>query len=135
MVDRTESAADIHVALGNENEIVVQRMTLSKDIDVETIHGSGRFFPDSYALNQASYQGTFELAGDKMDLEEQLFDDNGVPIEATVNVTHFDGGLTSYTPIIVTSEGYEMNDGESTTTTFEFVAFGREHDGRVDTEP
>lgn len=135
MADRKESAADISVSVGEENDIVVERLSLTKEIDIETIYGSGRVLPDGYAINQVSYQGTMELQGDKLDLEEQLFDGNGIPEEATINVTHFDGGLTSFTQVLATSEGWEMNSGESTTTTFEFIAMGKEHDGNVDTEP
>lgn len=135
MADRKESAADIHISIGDETDVVVERMTLNKNIDIEQIYGSGRTYPHGYAINQIDYQGTMELQGDRLELETQLFDGNGIPVESTITVTHFDGGSTIYTEVLATSEGYEMNQGESTTTTFEFIAMGKSHDGRVDTEP
>lgn len=135
MADRKESAADITISVGDKNDVVVERLTATKNIDIEQIYGSGRVYPDGYSINQIDYQGTMELQGDKLDLERQLFDGNGIPVEGTITITHFDGGRTSFTEVLATSEGYEMNSGESTTTTFEFIAMGKSHDGRVDTEP
>lgn len=135
MADRKESAADIVVSVGSENDIVCERLTLTKEIDIETIYGSNRVLPDGYAINQVSYQGTMELQGNRLDLEEQLFDGNGIPKEVSITVTHFDDTSTTFSEVLVTNEGWEMNSGESTTTTFEFVAMGKSHDGNVDTEP
>lgn len=135
MADRKESAADITVSVGDEDDVVVERLTATKEIDIETIYGSGRTLPDAYAVNQISYQGTMELAGNKLDLEEYLFDDNGIPVEATITITHMNGESTAFTEVLCTSDGWEMNSGESTTTTYEFVAMGREQAGQVDTEP
>lgn len=135
MAERKESAADITVSVANRDDVVVEQMTLTKEIDIETIYGSGRTMPDGYAVNQVSYQGTMELVGNKLDLEQQLFDENGIPQEATINITHHNDELTSFTQVLATSEGWEMNSGESTTTTFEFIAMGKEHAGNVDSEP
>lgn len=135
MADRKESAADITVAVGSESDVVVEQLSATKEIDIETIYGSGRTLPDGYAINQISYQGSMELQGNKLDLEQQLFDDNGIPKEVTINITHFNDELTSFTQVLATSEGYESNAGEATTTTFEFIAMGKEHAGNVDTEP
>jgi hypothetical protein len=135
MADRTESAADVVVSLGDETDIVVERLTVSKDIDIEQIYGSNRTLPDSYAINQVSYQGTVELQGNRLDLEEQMYDRNGIPEEFEITITHLNGEATVYGQCLVTSEGWEMSSGESTTTTFEFVAHAKSHGGEVDTEP
>lgn len=135
MADRKESAADIVVSVGSENDVVVERLTLTKEIDIETIYGSNRVLPDGYAINQVSYQGTMELQGNRLDLEDQLFDDNGIPKEVSITITHFDDTSTTFSEVLATSEGWEMSSGESTTTTFEFMAMGKSHDGNVDTEP
>lgn len=135
MADRKESAADITISLDSETDIVVESLSVTKDIDIETIHGSGRVFPAGYSINQITYEGSMELQGNRLDLEQQLFDGNGIPVEATINITHFDETLTSFTQVLATSEGYEMNQGESTTTTYEFVAMGKETAGRTDSEP
>lgn len=135
MAQRKESAADIVVSVENEDDVVVDSISLTKEIDIETIYGSGRTLPDAYSVNQISYQGSIELMGNKLELEEQLFDSNGVPVEATVNITHFNGELTSFNEVLCTSEGYEMSSGDTTTTSFEFIAMGKEHAGNADTEP
>lgn len=135
MAERKEAAADITVSVNSDTDIVVETLSLTKEIDIETIYGSGRTMPDGYSINEVSYQGSMELMGNRLELEEQLFDDNGIPEEATITVSHFDGGSTVYTEVLTTSEGYEMDAGETTTTSFEFIAMGKSHDGNVDTEP
>lgn len=135
MAERKESAADIALSVGEDNDVVVEQFSATKEIDIETIYGSGRTLPHGYSVNEVSYQGSMELQGNRLDLEEQLFDDNGIPVEAVINITHFNEELTSFTQVLATSEGWEMNSGESTTTTFEFIAMGKEHAGSVDSEP
>lgn len=133
MADRKESAADIYVALGtagdnNTAEIVVERLSVTKNIDISEIYGSGRTLPDGYSIDQISYQGTMELMGNKLDLDQKMFDSDGVPVEAIINITHFDDSLTSFTGVLATSEGWEMNAGETTTTTYEFIAMNKKRE-------
>lgn len=135
MAQRKEAAADIVVSVEDRDDVVVDQLSLTKEIDIETIYGSGRTLPDAYSINQVSYQGSMELMGNKLDLEEVLFDDNGIPQEVTVNITHFNGELTSFTQVLATSEGYEMSSGDTTSTSFEFIAMGKEHAGNADSEP
>lgn len=135
MADRKESAADITVSVGDESEVVVERLTVTKNIDIEEIRGSGRVLPDGYAITAVSYQGTMELAGNRRDLEAELFDENGIPEESTINITHFNGDHAAYTEVLATSEGYEVNDGQSTTTTYEFIAMGYSGPEGTDIEP
>lgn len=139
MADRIESAADITVSVdsetGNIKDIAVERLSVNKNIDIESIYGSGRMLPDGYAINQISYEGTIELIGNRYALETHFFDDNGIPEEFTITITHMDGGSTVFTECLATSEGYEMNSGESTTTTYEIVAMGKEKNGNPDKNP
>lgn len=135
MADRKESAADIVVSVEDREDVVVEQLSVTKEIDIETIYGSGRTLPDGYSINQISYQGSMELQGNKLDLQDVLFDDNGIPNEVTINITHFDDTLTSFTGVLATNEGWEMSSGESTTTSYEFIAMGKEHAGQVDSEP
>lgn len=135
MADRKETAADIRITVANGGEVVVERMTFTKNISVEEVRGSGRMFPDGYGITDISYQGQMELQGNKLDLEDHLFDDNGIPVEATITVTHADGTSTAFTEVIATSSGWEMNAEEITTTTYEFAAMGRQQAGQVDNEP
>lgn len=136
MATRKESAADIRVSVGSENDVVVERLTVTKDIDVEEVYGSGRTLPDGYAINQVSYQGTIECVGNRLDLQDHFFNNNGIPVVlAAIVITHMNDESTSLTEVIVTSEGYEMSAGETTTTTYEFLAMGKEHAGTVDNDP
>lgn len=134
MAERKESAADIIVSVDNEDDLVVERLTLSKDIDIETIHGSNRTFPDGYAINSVEYQGTMELQGNRLDLQTELFDSWGLPKPATIVITHLNGKQTTYNDVLVTSEGWEMSSGEATTTTYEFMAMDKGHGSLADFE-
>lgn len=135
MANRKESASDIVVSVDDETDITVERLTLTKEIDIEQIYGSNNTLPDGYAINQISYQGTMELQGNRLDLQELFFDSNGIPVEVEITITHFDDTTTTYSEVLATSEGWEMSDGESTTTTYEFMAMGKSHAGRTDTDP
>lgn len=135
MATRNESMADITISIGDETDVVVEELTLNKTIEVDTKYGSGRTLPDAYSVDEISYDGSMELDGNKIELEDELFDDDGIPVESTITVTHFNGESTSYTQVLATSEGYEGSAGESTTTTFEFLAMGKESHGSADQEP
>jgi len=125
MANRKESAADITVSVGEDTEVVVETLSLTKEIDIEEIYGSGKAFPDGYAINQVSFKGSMELMGNRLDLEETLFDDAGIPVEFNITVTHFDGSSTKFKQCLTISDGWEMNQGESTTTSFELIAMDR----------
>ena len=79
MATRKESAADIKVTIGSD-ETVVESLSITKNIDVESIHGSGAMMPDAYAINQVSYDGDITCKGNRQDLEEKFFDANGIPM-------------------------------------------------------
>lgn len=133
MATRKESAADITISIG-ESEEVVESLSVTKNIDVETIYGSGQTLPSGYAINQVSYEGDMTLKGEKFELEDMFFEaSGGVPKVADgITISHFDGSSTSYNDIIVINEGYEVNSGETTETTFEFVAMSRSRNGAVE---
>lgn len=130
MADRKESAADIVINV-DEAELTVESLSVSKDIDIETIYGSGKTLPDGYAINQISYEGDFTLKGNKTDLEGRFFDPStGIPkIVDAIVITHLDGSSTSYQELLCRNSGYEVNSGETTETTFEFVAMKKSRDG------
>jgi len=128
MVNRKESAADITVTVG-ETEVVVETLSVTKNVDVETIYGSGAILPDAYAINQVSYEGEMTCKGEKKDLEAKFFDSNGIPeVLDAVSITHVDGDSTDFNDIIITSDGYEMSSGETVETSFEFVAMSKDND-------
>jgi hypothetical protein len=128
MANRKESAADIKVTVGSE-EVTVETISLTKNVDIETIYGSGATFPDSYAINQVSYEGDMTCKGNKKDLESKFFDTNGIPVVLdSISITHLEGDSTDYNDILVTSDGYEMNSGEAVETTYSFVAMSKDGD-------
>jgi hypothetical protein len=135
MATRKESAADITVNVGEE-EVVVETLSVSKNIDVETIYGSGQTLPDGYSINQVSYDGDITCKGNRQDLDRHFFDENGIPrVLDSITITHREGDETAYYEIIVTSEGYEMNAGETVETTYEFIAMRKGRAGSVDNDP
>lgn len=135
MANRKESAADITVSVGEE-EVVVESLSVTKNVDVETIYGSGQTLPDGFAINQVSYEGDMTCKGQKFDLEEKFFDENGIPkVLDAITITHLDGSSSSLQEIIVTSEGYEMSSGDTVETSFEFLAMKKGRDGTADRDP
>ena len=137
MVSRKESAADITVSVGEDfPEVVVESLSVTKNIDIETIHGSGQTLPDGYAINQISYEGSMSCKGNRQDLDEAFFDENGIPrVLSSITITHLDGDDTALYDILVTSEGYEVNSGETVETSYEFVAMSKSTSGDKDTDP
>jgi len=135
MASRKESAADITVSVGTE-EVVVETLTVNKNVDVETIYGSGQTLPDGYSINQVSYEGDMTCKGNRQDLEDSFFDTNGIPVVLdSITITHADGGTTAFYEVILTSDGYEMNSGETVETSFEFIAMKKGRDGTMDSDP
>lgn len=135
MVDRTENTADIVANVGSE-EVVVESLTFTKEIDVEAIYGSGQTIPNGYTIGQVSYEGEFTCQGNKHDLNGNFFDGNGIPtVLDSITVTHLDGSETALYEVLCTSEGYEVSDGETTETTYEFMAMRKGTAGTVDTNP
>jgi hypothetical protein len=135
MSTRKESTSDIVVNVGDE-EVVVESLSVTKNVDVEAIYGSGRVFPDGYAIHQVSYEGTMTCAGNRQDLNSKFFDVNGIPeVLDSISITHLNGELTEFHDILVTSEGYEVNTGETTETTYQFIAMRKGVNGNVDTQP
>jgi hypothetical protein len=137
MVSRKESAADIVVSVGEDfPEVVVESLSVTKNVDVDTIYGSGQTLPDGYAINRVSYEGSMSCKGNRQDLDQAFFDDNGIPkVLGAITVTHLDGGDTAFYDIIVTSEGYEVNSGETVETSYEFLAMSKSIEGNKDTDP
>lgn len=135
MANRKESAADITVTVGDE-EVVVESLSVTKNVDVDTIYGSGQTLPDGYSINQVSYEGDMTCMGQKLDLEDKFFDENGVPkVLDVITITHHDGSSSSLQEILLTSEGYEMSAGETVETSFEFIAMKKARNGNADRDP
>jgi hypothetical protein len=132
---RKESTSDIVVNLANE-EVVVERLTLDKNIDMEETGGSGRPLPDGVAIHSVRYQGTMECVGNRRDLDEKFYDDNGLPKQLpAISITHLDGSLSGVQDVFVASDGYEASFGETTSTTYSFIAMRKFNGSRVDSQP
>jgi len=134
MVNRKESTADIRVSVGEE-EVVVESLSATKNIDIEQIYGSGQTLPDGYSINQVSYEGDMTLKGNRLDLESKLFDMNGIPKVFNVNITHLDGTPSGFQECLCTSEGYEASSGDTTETSFSFIAMRKKRGSQVDNDP
>ncbi len=128
MVDRKEAAADIVVNVGDE-QVAVEQLSFSKDIEIDTIYGASNIIPSGYAVTEISYSGNMSVKGNKKDLEDKFFDENGVPkILSSITVSHLDGGSTSFDSALVTNQGYEVNSGETVETEFEWIAMSKDED-------
>ncbi len=128
MVDRKEAAADIVVNVGDE-QVAVEQLSFAKEIEIDTIYGAGNIIPSGYSITEMSYSGNMTIKGNKKDLEDKFFDENGVPkILSSINVTHLDGGATSFDSALVTNQGYEVNSGETVETEFEWIAMSKDED-------
>ncbi|MFC7191851.1 hypothetical protein ACFQL7_20850 [Halocatena marina] len=109
---------------------------MTKNVDIETIYGSGQTLPDGYAINQVSYEGEMTCKGNRQDLDSHFFDGNGIPqVLDSITITHFEGGETSFYEVLVTSEGYSASAGETVETSYEYVAMRKGSAGSVDTDP
>mgnify|MGYP006295510797 CR=1 FL=1 len=127
MTDQVESAAQVVVTVGGE-EITVAELDTTKEIDVEKIYGSNAILPAGYAIKKIDHSGSMALKGNRKDLEQHLFDPNGVPIPGTLTVTHMDGDTTSWYELFVVSEGYQLREGEVTQTMYDWVAMSKDGD-------
>lgn len=128
MVDRKEAAADIVVNVGNE-QVAVEQLSFTKDIEIDTIYGASNIIPSGYAITEMSYSGNMSIKGNKKDLEDKFFDSNGVPeILQSITVTHLDGSSTSFDSVLVTNQGYEVTSGETVETEFEWIAMSKDED-------
>ena len=135
MATRKESAADIVVSVGDE-EVTVESLSVTKNVEIDTIYGSGKTLPDGYSINEVSYEGDMTCKGNRHDLESHFFDSNGIPkVLDSITITHRDGGSTALQDILITSDGYEMDAGETVETSFEFIAMKKESNGSVDSDP
>ncbi|WP_229380150.1 hypothetical protein [Haloterrigena salifodinae] len=117
-------------------EVVVESLSVTKNVDIETIYGSGKTLPEGYAINQVSYEGSMSCKGNRQDLDSAFFDSNGIPqVLGSITITHLDGGETAFYDILVTSEGYEVNSGETVETSYEFIAMSKSIGGEKDSDP
>ncbi len=128
MVERKETAADIVVNVGEE-QIAVEQLSFSKEIEIDQIYGTSNVIPSGYGITQMSYSGNMSIKGNTKELNDKFFDSNGVPrLLDSISVTHLDGGSTSFDSVLLINEGYEVNSGETVESSYDWIAMSKDED-------
>lgn len=137
MAERKESADDIEITVGDGSIVTVETLSLNEEWDVETIYGSGYQYPSGYSIKNAKYNGSLTVKGEATKHRGDFFTgeapayDGPPKVMDAILVHHMkdeESGVrksTSFQDVIVTTSGYEMNDGEITETSYEFIAMRR----------
>jgi len=132
--DKYESAANITFSIG-ENEIPIQSIDTTKDVEIEEIRGNS-LKPIGYSVTEIAFSGSVTFDGngviddsdiDADDLEDFFTDDEGVPVAgATITIAHENNDRqTAYEDVMVTSDGYETTTGDVSGVTFDWIASDR----------
>jgi len=146
-LDRVETAANIFVRMSVDNssfEVPVSEVDLTKEVDVERVREIG-LYPDGYAVNAIDVDGSISFAGNvvrtpngnERNLDSLLFLEDGSPKVFDITIVHADeenpsdtvGGDNPETRntetienAIVTTSEYSASSGESTESSYEFMA-------------
>lgn len=151
-VDRVETAANIYVQLtyltdaaegnggslaenGRTIEVPVSELDLTKEVDMERVRETG-LYPDGYAINAIDIDGSLTFAGsvvrdpggDRINLDDVLFKDDGTPKTFDISIVHqdaeagADGSTDTIENAIINSSEYSVSSGESTESSYEFMA-------------
>lgn len=119
MANRKESCSDITLSVGDV-EVTIESVNVDDEFDGEEVFGNN-VEPDGYVIHEHTVGGSFEVHGKKEEVNEILFDDDGLPVPATITIEHYgDVEPTRLTDVITTSKGYEASQGDFTTTTYDF---------------
>jgi hypothetical protein len=131
--DRIETAANVTVQLTGEDgtiELPVSSVDRTKEIDIDRVRESG-VYPDGYGINGIDVDGSLSFAGSKArspsgevsSLDDLLYDSNGVPLPFNIEITHdLEGDSETIEEAIVVSDGYSVNSGETSETSYDFIA-------------
>jgi hypothetical protein len=141
-IDRVETAANIYVQLtvdGSSFEVPVSEVDLTKEVDMERVRETG-LYPDGYAINAIDIDGSITFAGhvvripgssDTKNLDNLLFNEDGTPVIFDISVVHeniaedgsvTDGSSDTLENCIVNSSNYNASSGDSTESSYEFMA-------------
>lgn len=152
-VDRIESAADITLVVskgatadGGSAEMIevpISRLDTTKDVSIEEVRESS-VKASGFSITSISYSGTMMFQGSRktktaadgtqVNLDDLLYDDNGVPVPVSVSITHElleDGDpnkTETYQTVLVNSESYEVRSEETTEQAYDWVAMDRTSD-------
>ncbi len=138
-VDKVETAANIYVRISVNDlsfEIPVSEVDRTKEVDAERVREMG-LYPDGYAINGIDVDGSLSFAGNVVrtpqgstkNLDELLFDDDGVPRTFDITIAHEDPMATdteatteSIMHCIVTSSQFSSSSGDTTESSYDFLA-------------
>jgi len=147
--DRIESSADISLSVSlpagvaeDEDadegrslpEIPISTLDMTKEVDVSQIRES-TLKANGYSVNSISYDGSMTFAGHKVrspngneyELDDVLFDDEGVPRPCTITILHeTDGSTDTLKDVLATTKSYEVGEESETETSYDFVAMDKE---------
>jgi len=148
-MDQYESAANIEFTINisenssiGQDEIVVPVTAFdgNKDVGIEQIRGNA-LKAIGFSVTEIEFSGSVSFDGNGFitvdgstyHLEDLFTNDNGVPVSGSEviiyheDTTVIDGGAkqTVYKDVMITSDGYESNEGEVSGLTFDFIAGDR----------
>lgn len=146
-VDRIESAANITLVIsrGASNdgsadmmEIPISRLDTTKDIEIDEVR-ENTLKASGFAITSISYSGTMMFQGSEktkttadgaeVNLDDVLYDENGVPEPVSISITHdLNDETETYQTVLVTSDSYEVRSEETTETSYDWIAMDRTGD-------
>jgi hypothetical protein len=150
--DRIESAGQITlvVSRGDQGdgdagfiEIPISRLDTTKEVEINQVRESS-LKANGYSITAISYSGSMMFKGSRVTksfpdseqggetdvpISEFLYDDHGVPVPFSINITHdINGEPERYQTCLVNSEQYEVREESETETAFDWVAMDRASD-------
>jgi len=157
-VDRIESASNITLIIskirgdGGDSgtsfvEVPISRLDTTKEVEISEIRESS-LKASGYSITSISYSGTMMFKGSRLTkvfpdsadsqveelndankLDDLLYDEHGVPVPVSINITHDSNEEDEmYQHVLVTSESYEVRNEEATETAYDWVAMDRKSD-------
>lgn len=149
-VDRIESAKDItlHVSQGASQgeggaeiiEVPISTVDATKDVSIEQVRENS-VKATGYSVTAIEFSGSMSFQGSRktktaadgtqVNLDDLLYDDEGIPVPVSISITHellddgSEGKTETYTTVLATSESYEVSDEETTETSYDFIAMDR----------
>lgn len=147
-VDRIESAANITLTVtqgqssgGGEAkmlEVPISRLDTTKEVEINQVR-EGQVKATGYSVTSISYSGTMmfkgskktkeAVSGEQVNLDNLLYDEQGVPVPVTIQITHdLNGEPEEYQTVLANSESYEVRSEETTETAYDWVAMDRASD-------
>ncbi|MFC6953782.1 hypothetical protein [Halorubellus litoreus] len=133
-----EAAKDVTLAISTvdgDYELSVANVDTTKEITVEQVR-ENNVFPIGDAVTEISYSGSMTFKGRRHVIDSYLFDENGLPRRnVALTLTHDDLNpndpnnpdpfTETWHDLRVVSTGYEMQTGEVTEVSYDWIALGK----------